>query len=393
MFKKVNRFIDKFFVFNVEISNENLYKLYKEVMQMERFNIYHRQDGRYEGRIYKGKRKNGKRNFQYFFGRTREDVLEKMAEVRRCEVSNEECSRTLSAVYREWYRSIRHRVKESTATNYEMKANKHILPTFGKKRIDAVSDSDIYTFMDVKQKQGLSNRYVADIIILMKSIFKYAVKIYHIFNPMNNVVLPKKKMPEIQILDEKEQAKLEQYIAKNPNSTTLGVALSMSTGIRIGELCALQWKDIDFSKRVLTIRKTIQRIQCSNEKTRTKLVITEPKSESSKRSIPIPEFMMEFLKKFQGKSEHYVLSNKDKPVEPRTMQYRFAKILKNVQVPSVHFHALRHMFASTCVKLNFDIKSLSEILGHSSVEITLNRYVHSSFEQKVEYMSRLKLAI
>lgn len=360
---------------------------------MEKFNIYRRQDGRYEGRISKGKRRNGKRSFQYFFGHTKDEVKEKMVKVRRFENSHEECSRTVSELYQEWYLSIQHRVKASTAANYEMKANRHILPTFGKKRIDAISDSDIYTFMDVKQKQGLSNRYVADIIILMKSIFKYAVKIYHIFNPMNSVVLPKKKIPEIQILDEKEQAKLEQYIAKNPNSTTLGVALSMSTGIRIGELCALQWKDIDFSKRMLTIRKTIQRIQCSNEKTRTKLIITEPKSESSKRNIPIPGFMIEFLKKFQGKSEHYVLSNKDKPVEPRTMQYRFAKILKNVQVPSVHFHALRHMFASTCVKLNFDIKSLSEILGHSSVEITLNRYVHSSFEQKVEYMSRLKLTI
>lgn len=316
-----------------------------------------------------------------------------MTKVRCLEKSCEECSLTVSELYQEWYLSIQHRVKKSTAANYEMKASKHILPTFGKKRIDAVRDSDIYTFMDVKQKQGLSNRYVADIIILMKSMFKYAVKIYHIFNPLDSVVLPKKKMPEIQILNEKEQAQLEQYIAKNPNSTTLGIALSMSTGIRIGELCALQWKDIDFSKCVLTIRKTIQRIQCSNGKTKTKLVITEPKSESSKRNIPIPEFMMEFLKKFQGREEHYILSNKDNPVEPRTMQYRFAKILKNVQVPSVHFHALRHMFASTCVKLNFDIKSLSEILGHSSVEITLNSYVHSSFEQKVGYMSRLKLAI
>ena len=360
---------------------------------MEKFNIYHRQDGRYEGRISRGKHRNGKRSFQYFFGRTKDDVKEKMAKVRRFEKSYEECSRTVSELYQEWYLSIQHRVKASTAANYEMKVNKHILPTFGKKRIDAVSDSDIYTFMDIKQKQGLSNRYVADIIILMKSIFKYAVKIYHIFNPLDSVVLPKKKMPEIQILSEKEQAKLEQYIAKNPNSTTLGIALSMSTGIRIGELCALQWKDIDFSKCVLTIRKTIQRIQCSNGKTKTKLVITEPKSESSKRNIPIPEFMMEFLKKFQGREEHYILSNKNKPVEPRTMQYRFAKILKNVQVPSVHFHALRHMFASNCVKLGFDIKSLSEILGHSSVEITLNRYVHSSFEQKVEYMSRLKMTI
>lgn len=357
---------------------------------MKKFNIYYRRDGRYEGRILKGNKKNGRRNFQYFFGHTKEEVKEKMMKACCSEISYKKCSLTVFELYQEWYLSIQHRVKASTAANYQMKANKHIIPTFGKKRIDAVSDSDIYTFIDVKRKQGLSIRYITDIIILIKSIFKYAVKVYHIFNPMNSIVLSRKKRPEIQLLNEREQAKLEKYIVKNPNNTTLGVALSMSTGIRIGELCALQWKDIDFFKGVLNIKKTIQRIQCSNGETKTKLIITEPKSEFSKRDIPIPDFMMEFLKKFQGKPEHYILSNKGKPVEPRTMQYRFAKLLQNVQVPSIHFHALRHMFASNCVKLNFNIKFLSEILGHSSVEITLNRYVHSSFEQKVEYMNRLK---
>ncbi|MEE5994611.1 MAG: site-specific integrase, partial [Oscillospiraceae bacterium] len=115
-------------------------------------------------------------------------------------------------------------------------------------------------------------------------------------------------------------------------------------------------------------------------------------SESSKRSIPIPEFLIAFLKKFKGQSNEFILSGKEKPTEPRTMQYRFSKILKKVKLPSVHFHALRHMFASKCIKLGFDVKTLSEILGHSSVEITLNRYVHSSFEQKMEYMNRLKPA-
>lgn len=357
---------------------------------MERYNIYHRQDGRYEGRISKGKRKNGRRSFQYFFGRTKDEVKDKMARVRRSEKEHGECSRTVMEVYEEFYRSVKHRVKESTAANYKMKAVKHIIPAFGKKRIDAVSDTDIYAFMEAKQSEGLSNRYISDIIILMKTIFKYAVRVYRIFNPMDGIALPKKKNPEITILDAEQQCRLERYIAKNPSRTTLGVALSMSTGIRIGELCALQWKDIDLEKRILTVRKTVQRIQCRDGFKKTKLIITEPKSESSKRNIPIPEFMIDFLEKFQGKAEQYVLSGKDKPIEPRTMQYRFVRILKNVKLPSVHFHALRHMFASNCIKLGFDVKALSEILGHSSVEITLNRYVHSSFEQKIEYMSRLK---
>lgn len=360
---------------------------------MERYNIYHRRDGRYEGRISRGKCKNGKRSFQYFFGRTKDEVRDKMLKVRHSERIHSECSRTVSELYEEFYQSIRHRVKDSTAANYEMKAVKHIIPAFGKKRIDAVSDIDIYEFMETKQHEGLSSRYISDIIILMKTIFKYAVKVYRIFNPMDDIVLPKKKSPEITLLDTEEQSRLEQYISENLNSAALGVALSMSTGIRIGELCALQWKDVDLEKRILTVRKTVQRIQCRNGFRKTKLVVTEPKSESSRRNIPIPEFMIAILKKFQDKAELYVLSGKDKPVEPRTMQYRFAKILKNVKLPSVHFHALRHMFASNCINLGFDVKALSEILGHSSVEITLNRYVHSSFEQKIEYMSRVKLSI
>ncbi len=167
----------------------------------------------------------------------------------------------------------------------------------------------------------------------------------------------------------------------------------MSTGLRIGELCALKWDNIDLKKRILTGRSTIQRIQCSGGNTKTKIVVTEPKSESSMRSIPIPENMIDFLKEFKGTPDDYVLSGTEKPVEPRTMQYRFTKILKNVKLPSVHFHALRHIFASTCVELGFDVKALSELLGHSKVEITLNRYVHSSFERKREYMERLEFSL
>ena len=372
---------------------ERLNIYHKQDRYMEHLNIYHRKDGRYEGRISRGKRKNGKRQFQYIFGHTREEVCEKMNEIRENEASQNPCSKTVFQIFEEWYRSIQHRVKESTAANYLMKAQKHILPNFGNRSVNSFVSDDIYDFIEVKKREGLSNRYVSDIIILMKSLFKYAVRTYHIFNPMEGVSLPKKKMPEIQLLDEKEQQKLQQYLSKNQNNTTLGIALSMYTGIRIGELCALQWDDIDIEKRILTVRKTVQRIQCVNGNTKTKLIITEPKSESSRRMIPIPECIVDFLRSFKGKSKEYLLSGEEKAVEPRTMQYRFARILKNVKVPSVHFHALRHMFASNCVKLGFDVKSLSEILGHSSVEITLNRYVHSSFDQKASYMKRLKLAV
>lgn len=359
---------------------------------MTNFNIYHRRDGRWEGRISCGKKENGKRKYLYVLARTREAVVEKMEEIRQREQPRGRCTKTISVLFSEWYHSVQHRIKESTAANYTMKAQKHILPSFGDKSVDSIVQNDIYSFIEAKQKEGLSNRYVSDIIILMKTMYKYAVRTYHILNPMDGVVLPKKKTTEIDLLDNAEQAKLQQYINHNQNLSTLGIALSMSTGIRIGELCALQWKDIDLEKRIFTVRKTMQRIQCPTETSKTKLIITDPKSESSRRRIPIPDCMMGFLHKFKGESDKYVLTGSDKPIEPRTMQYRFATILKNAKLPSVHFHALRHIFASSCIRLGFDVKALSELLGHSSVEITLNRYVHSSFEQKKEYMKRIKLA-
>ncbi len=354
-------------------------------------NLYLRKDGRYESRIPNGKKSNGKRSFIYVLARTKEKCIKRVQEIRRKMASNKSCKLTVNELYEEWFRSIQHRVKESTAANYSMKANKHILPFFGKNPVSSVTADNIYSFISEKQKEGLSSRYIADIIILIKTIFKYAVKIYQIFNPLDGIMLPKKKSSEVQLLDETEQNKLQQYISSHQNRSTLGTALSMTTGVRIGELCSLQWKDIDLEKRILTVRKTMQRIQCPTATSKTKLIITEPKNDSSRRQIPIPDCMMGFLLKFKGKADDYVLTGTDNPIEPRAMQYRFRTILKNAKLPSVHFHALRHIFATNCIKLGFDVKTLSEILGHSSVEITLNRYVHSSFEQKREYMKRVNL--
>lgn len=352
------------------------------------FNIYLRRDGRWEGRIYDGKTESGGRKYHAYFGKSKEEVIDKMAVLRDIG-SNCNCSLTFCEVFTEWFQSIQHRVKESTAANYLMKWKKHLLNSMGNLSVASIKPKMIYEFIAKKQKEGLSARYITDILILIKSIFKYAATTHSIKNPMTGVLMPKKKSPEIVLLTYEQQYKLQEYLSMHKNNATLGVALAIVTGIRIGELCALQWSDIDLEKRILTVRKTMQRIQISG-KGGTKLVITEPKSETSKRKIPIPECIIEFLRAFQGEDNEYICSGTVRPVEPRTMQYRFAKILKNVKLPSVHFHALRHMFATKCVKLGFDIKTLSEILGHSNVRITLEKYVHSDFSQKQEFMKRIQ---
>ena len=354
--------------------------------------IYKRKDGRYEGRIPVNS-PDRSRKYKAFFGKSKEEVIEKMEEYRRLLINAEQNFVSFQSAYDDWFQSIAYRIKKSTAANYTLKADKHILPYFADLIINDISSSSVYQFIKDKQDKGLSNRYISDILILMKSVFKFASRKYHTPNPMEDIVMPKKQKSNIRLLTNDEEQRLMKILTNDLNLTSLGIILARMTGLRIGELCALQWKNINLELKTLTVCKTIQRIQTKNGNRKTKLIITEPKSETSKRVIPIPDCIIDILTWFKGSDDDYILSGNEKPIEPRVMQYRFAKILKNVNLPSIHFHALRHSFASSCIKLGFDIKALSEILGHSSVEITLNRYVHSSFEQKAEYMKRLDLAV
>ena len=360
---------------------------------MTQFNIYLRKDGRWEGRIYYPADEKMRRKYKSFYGKSYEEVVLLIRKYKSDNDITDEISITFSELYSEWIESRRRRIKESTAANYEMKADKHILPVFGGLCLYEITVEMIYEFISDRQKSGLSNRYISDIIVLMKSVMRYGEAHYQCRNPLKDIVMPKKYKTEIMRLSSSEESALKKYISENHSLVTLAVALAMFTGLRIGEICALKWKDIDFDKRIITVSKTIQRIKCINGNRKTKLIITDPKSRSSFRTIPFPDSIFSFLREFQSDAEDFVLSGNGKPVEPRTMQYRFARILKNADLPSVHFHSLRHSFASKCIALGFDMKSLSEILGHSSIEITMNLYVHTSFDQKTEYMNRLKMAV
>lgn len=357
---------------------------------MRKGTLYKRKDGRWECRISLGKDESGKRIFKSFYGKTREEAEYKMMIAQDNTEENYALTEmTIKELVTEWLYVTSARIKESTAANYAMKAEKHIIPAFGDMQCCLLKTKDIYAFIECKLKSGLSVRYLSDIIVLLKSIFRYASREYHIRNILDNIVLPKKNKPEIAVLDKEQQLRLENYLDIHPSITALGITLSMYMGLRIGEICALQWNDIDIEKRILTVRKTIQRVQCIRGTKKTKLIITEPKSEASMRDIPIPDFLLPMLRKFKSSNDIFVVSDKLKPVEPRTMQYRFSNILKNADLPSFHYHSLRHLFATRCIELGFDVKTLSEILGHSSVEVTLNRYIHSDINRKRSCMDLL----
>jgi len=340
-------------------------------------NITKRKDGRYMGKFIVGYDGSSKAQYQYVYGRTYEEAEGKVL------IGREVASRYLSGRYitvgkgyEEWLNAVVNRVKESTFANYKAKFEKHILPKFADIPCADLSAGRINEFINNKLAEGLSASYVRDIFTVFKSMLKYAQEEYGFRLSLKNVVLPKAEKKRIEKIDDTEQKKLVSYLRANMSLTALGILISLFMGLRIGELCGLKWSDVDFQHKILHIRRTVQRISSTNGSKKTKVIISTPKSDASFRSVTIPDFLMEYFEKFLNKSDFFILSGSDKVIEPRTMQYRYKKILKSVEIENHNFHKLRHTFATNCAEKGFDIKTLSVVLGHSSVNLTLSRYIH-----------------
>ncbi|MCD7812102.1 MAG: site-specific integrase [Ruminococcus sp.] len=292
-----------------------------------------------------------------------------------------------------WLMAAKLRVKPTSFANYENILQKHILPALGNKRFSALQTHDIDQFVLQKLhhgrlngKGGLSPKYVRDIMTVYRSIERYAVQEYGIKS--THFTMPKSEKKALDVLNPDERKRLEQYLLQHLDRMNLGILLCLFTGLRIGELCGLTWGDIDFSHGMLSVNRTVQRI---NKHGSSEVIIGSPKSQSSIRIVPIPAFLLELLAKRKETDEKYLLSSTLQPIEPRLMQYRFKKILKDCNIRSVPFHMLQHTYATVCIAIGFDPKTLSELLGHKDASITLNRYVHASMEMKQEYVSRLQL--
>lgn len=354
-------------------------------------NIYKRKDGRWEGRYKVGYNDSGVSKYRSVYGKTYQSVKEKLTTLKAAPAPiNSSGKLTVKELFEEWLSAVRLKVKESTYANYRMKADKHILSEFGDLRYERLTAQMLHSFIENKLNSGLSAKYVSDIVIVFKSMAKYISRVHGFGNPLADVILPKVKKTEMKLFSDIQQKQLCGYLLKNIDNTSICVLLSLYAGLRIGEICGLKWEDIDFEKSILTVRQTVQRIRTGIHGT--KLIVDTPKSHSSQRSIPIPEFIMDILRKIRSNENFYILSGNTKVTEPRTMQRKFKSILKKAELPSVNYHSLRHMFATNCIKIGFDVKTLSEILGHASVETTLNRYVHSSMERKTQCMNLLKIA-
>ena len=340
-------------------------------------NITLRKDGRYMGKFLIGYDKSGKALYQYVYGKTYNEAEQKVLigqEVASHYLSNRHI--TVADAYEEWLNAVKNRVKESTIANYTAKFEKHILLDFGDIPCADLSAGRINEFINKKLADGLSASYVKDIFTVFKSMLKYAQEEYGFKLSLKNVVLPKAEKKEIEKISDKQQKKIVAYLKENMSLTAFVILISLCMGLRIGELCGLKWEDVDFRHKILHIRRTVQRISFANGNRKTKIVISAPKSTTSFRDISIPDMLMEYFKMFRNKGNCFILSGTEKPVEPRTMQYRYKKILQSANNEYYNFHRLRHTFATNCAEKGIDVKTLSTILGHSSINLTLNRYVH-----------------
>lgn len=365
-------------------------------------NIRKRKDGRWEGRYKKGRTADGSIIYGSVYGKTYKEVKEKMASIISHSLqpaAPKGQGKTFGEVLNLWMDNNRARLKGGTINKYQNLIDTHIMPELGRIKVNELSATRINTFLDNKISRGrvdgsggLSASYVRSIMLVINAAIKYAVS-EQLCSPLKTPICkPSADKTELSILSSEEQKKLETSLLNNFDLTGAGIYISLHTGLRIGEVCSLAWNDIDMNKRVIHVRHTVARIKSSNSAGSTILIIDTPKTKASKRDIPISSTLLPILLKLKTlSSKGFLLTGTNEFIKPRTFEYRYHKILDDCGITSVNYHALRHTFATRCVEAGVDIKSLSEILGHGNVSVTLNTYVHSSLEMKRNQLEKLAI--
>lgn len=348
-------------------------------------NIYKRKDGRWEARFVKEITIDGKKKYGSVYGHSYSEVKQKQKiHIFNPQIIETKNFATVESIMKNWLYLTKHKTKYSTFVKYETIINNHIIPELGKINVSMLTAKHISEFTD-KLIGSFATATVNNILIVLEMGFDYAEEEYNIKCP--KISLLKQSKQEMRVLSRSEQQTLIRYIRNNDNCFSFGILFALFTGIRIGELCALQWDDIKDNK--IHISKTMQRIK--NEDGKSTVMITEPKTDKSNRIIPVPTAIYELIEKYRKPKGYVIRQANDKFIEPRLLQKKFGEITSACGLENVNFHALRHTFATRCIESGFDVKTLSEILGHTNVRTTMDRYVHSSFELKQKNMEKLTL--
>lgn len=282
-------------------------------------------------------------------------------------------------------------VKRSTMSAYSLILKNHLLPVFG----DSTDfpEEKIQDFVFEKLDNGLSQKSVKDMIIVLRMIFRFGVKSGDFSFREWDIKYPTDHSNhKLSVLSVDNQRRLMKYLTDNFTFRNLGILICLHTGMRIGEICALKWKDIDLSTATISVNKTLERIYLSDTSpAKTEIVISTPKTSNSQREIPIARSLLKILRALKPvvNSEFYVITNEIRPTEPRTYRNYYRHLMKSLQLPAMKFHGLRHSFATRCIESMCDYKTVSVILGHSNISTTLNLYVHPDIEQKKKCINRM----
>lgn len=290
-----------------------------------------------------------------------------------------------------WKEDKKQYVKQSTYSIYALMLENHIFPAFG--NLYELDERKVQDFVLQKLKTGLGQNSIKSILVILKMVQKFGIKRGFLPYSEWEIKFPtSRERYQLEVFSIDAHKRMMNFILEHFTFRNLGIYLCLATGLRIGEVCALTWDDINTETGVISVRKTLERIYVvDGQEKHTKVIIDSPKTKNSIREIPMPEELvrvMEPLKKVV-KGSYFVLTNSDKPTEPRTYRNYYKKLLDELNMPQLKFHGLRHSFATRCIESNCDYKTVSVILGHSNISTTLNLYVHPNLDQKKKCIDRM----
>jgi integrase len=299
--------------------------------------------------------------------------------------------KTINQITEEWKEEKKKYVKKSTYAAYQLLIQNHIKPYFGD--LYEVNEEKVQQFVFDKLDAGLSEKTIRDIIIVLKMILKFGIKNGYLEYVQIDAKFPsKQEKKDLDVLSKADQKKFMEHLRINFTFKNLGIFICLSTGMRIGEICGLRWCDVDTAEGVIKVRHTLQRIYIIEDETRhTELLLDTPKTANSVRDIPMSSELLKMLKSLNKvvNENYYVISNDIKPIEPRTYRNYYKKLCKQLDIPELKFHGLRHSFATRCIESKADYKTVSVLLGHSNISTTLNLYVHPNKEQKKKTIDKM----
>lgn len=359
-------------------------------------NIYKRKDGRWEGRYQKGRTEAGKMKYGSVYGRSYQETKQKLypLKIKYQTLMNLHGKSAIPFYHwvNQWLLDLQGKIKPATYASYQYKMDHYILPSLASVLLNELDEEKLSLLLKEWKTKGLKTSSIRVLFQVLKTCLSVAAKKGMLLtNPCEKVVLPAIEKKHPQSLSKKEQTSLERVVAREKTQMGLPITVALQTGMRIGEIAALQWKNIDFDSNVIYVEQTLQRISYFNrQKEQSQIVLSSPKTTSSKRIIPMTDHIRKILlHESKKRTEAFVFSVNGHPCEPRLINYHFQRLAKKAKIIGKHFHQLRHTFATRCVEKNRDIAAVSAILGHASTQMTLDTYSSALIEQRMKIIQSL----